>query len=423
MFYKEIDFRDSPIGKIPKEWEVDTLPNLMNIIDYRGRTPPFSESGIPYIGSDNIRCERIVFDNKRYVSDDTYRKYMTRGIPDPGDILFTTEAPLGEAALIPDNFRFCFAQRLMALKPKHNYDSPYFMYMLRSKIVQRQLRGWATGTTVKGISSKNMKFINIPYSKNIEEQREIAEILSCADLAIQKIAEVIAKTERLKKGLMQQLLTRGIGHKEFKGTEIGKIPRLWKAAKLEDVVEINKESRDPSREMPEQNFLYVDIDSVEGGTGKIRDSKTVLGIKAPSRARRVIHENDVIMSTVRPYLKAFAIVPKEYEDQICSTGFAVLSSRNKILPYFLLSILFSDQTINQCNRMMMGGQYPALNRSQVSRIKIPLPPLSEQQRIAEIFLTLDGKLELEKQEKEKLERVKQALMALLLSGKVRVRVD
>jgi len=227
----------------------------------------------------------------------------------------------------------------------------------------------------------------------------------------------------LKKGLMQTLLARGIGHKEYKQTPIGTTPKTWEVVKLKDVVEIDRESKDPSKEMPDKTFLYVDIDSVEGETGKIRNPKTIMGREAPSRARRVIHENDVIMSTVRPYLKAFAIVPRELDNQICSTGFAVLSCGSNIAPYFLLNVLFSAQTINQCNRMMVGGQYPALNQSQVSEIKIPLPPLSEQQKIADIFSITDRKLELERNEKERLERIKQGLMDLLLTGKIRVKVD
>jgi len=201
------EFKDTEIGRIPKEWEVDALPDLFNIIDYRGRTPPFSESGVPYIGSDNIRNERIVLDNKRYVSEETYDKYMTRGIPNGGDILFTTEAPLGEVAIIPRNFRFCFAQRLVALQCKGAHNSKFLMYMLRSNVVQKQLDGWATGTTVEGISAKNMKFVKIPYSEDSDEQGKIAEILSTVDKKLELERNEKAKLERIKQGLMDLLLT------------------------------------------------------------------------------------------------------------------------------------------------------------------------------------------------------------------------
>jgi len=222
---------------------------------------------------------------------------------------------------------------------------------------------------------------------------------------------------------MQELLTRGIGHKEFKDTEIGRIPKEWEIRELKEVVEINKESRDPIREFPDSSFLYVDIESIENETGIIRSAKTILGKEAPSRARRLIRYNDVIMSTVRPYLKAFAIVPREYDNQICSTGFAVLTCKERMLSLYLLYILFSNRVIEQCNKMMVGGQYPALNNSQVEKIVIPLPPLTEQKKIAEILSTVDERLELLRKKKGKLERVKKGLMDDLLSGRRRVKVS
>ena len=129
------------------------------------------------------------------------------------------------------------------------------------------------------------------------------------------------------------------------------------------------------------------------------------------------------MSTVRPYLKAFATVPKKYNEQICSTGFAVLRCRRElIIPNYLLYNLFMDRTIEQCNRLMVGGQYPALNQSHVEQLKIPLSPLPEQRKIAEILSTIDRKLELERKRKGKLERIKKGLMNDLLTGKRRVKV-
>jgi len=200
----------------------------------------------------------------------------------------------------------------------------------------------------------------------------------------------------------------------FKETSVGEIPKEWRVVRLGDITEIDKESKDRARETPNETFTYIDIDSIEQGTGKIRHPKRILGRNAPSRARRVIYENDVIMSTVRPYLKAFAMVTKEYDKQICSTGFAVLSCRASILPYFLLSVLFSEAVISQCNRMMMGGQYPALNQSQVPQINIALPPLLEQQKIAEVLSTVDEAIQKTSEVIAKTERLKKGLMQKLL---------
>ena len=202
---------------------------------------------------------------------------------------------------------------------------------------------------------------------------------------------------------------------QFKQTPIGEIPDEWDVVRLEDVVEINKKSKDPTKAIPDDKFFYVDIESIEGGTGVIKTAKEIFGKDAPSRARRVVHQNDVIMSTVRPYLKAFAIVPKEYDNQICSTGFAVLSCRKKILPHYLLYTLFSKAIIEQCSRMMVGGQYPALNQSKVKNLQIPLPPLPEQHHIAEILTTADTAIRKVDDAIAKTERLKRGLMQELLT--------
>ena len=198
-------------------------------------------------------------------------------------------------------------------------------------------------------------------------------------------------------------------------TEIGKIPREWEIARLAEFVDINKKSIDPSKESPNNKFLYIDIDSVENGTGVIRNAKEVMGKDAPSRARRLIRQNDVLMSTVRPYLKAFTIVSKEFHNQICSTGFAVLTCRGKVFPSYLFYSLFTKSVIDQCKKMMVGGQYPALNSSQVSNIKLSLPPLPEQKKIAEILSTVDQAIEKVDEAIEKTQKLKKGLMQELLT--------
>jgi len=187
------------------------------------------------------------------------------------------------------------------------------------------------------------------------------------------------------------------------------LPEEWVWKKLEEIARINQESRSPS-EKPNEEFIYVDISGVEGGSGRIAEVKKIPGRRAPSRARRVIHANDVVMSTVRPYLKSFAVVPEEYDNQICSTGFAVLTCREGMLPKYLLYVLFSDIVINQCNEMMIGAHYPALKKTQVARIKIPVPPFREQERIVSRIEEILSKVEQAKKLREEAVKDVEAVM-------------
>jgi len=200
------NFKQTLLGEIPIEWEIYKLPDVLKIIDYRGRTPPFSDEGIPYIGADNIDNYRIIFNKRRYVTEETYSKYMTRGIPRRGDILLTTEAPMGKVAIVPD-FKFCFAQRVVAFQTRDGSDARFFMYLLKTKNIQKQFINWATGTTVLGISSKNMKFIKLYKPKSDSEQSKISDIITSIDLFIDKEKNRLSSLKSLKKGLMQNLLT------------------------------------------------------------------------------------------------------------------------------------------------------------------------------------------------------------------------
>lgn len=147
------------------------------LIDYRGRTPPIANAGVPHITSANIRRGRVDWRLSRFVSDETYREYMTRGIPRCGDVLFTMEAPLGEAAVLRDDRKFSLAQRTMLLRVRRDLlRGDYFAWALMSPMVREAIRERATGTTVKGIAAKRLRFVRVPVPP-LDAQRRIAAAL------------------------------------------------------------------------------------------------------------------------------------------------------------------------------------------------------------------------------------------------------
>ena len=211
-------FKDSPLGRIPEEWEVVMFYDLFDVIDNRGRTPPFSEEGkIPYLTAENIRAGRIKYNFENYVTDEIYNKYM-RGIPDENYILFTTEAPLGEVALSP-RIKFCFAQRVIAIKPKLGIPL-YYVYQIQYNFIKNQLNNLVSGTTVKGISAKNLRRVHFIIPP-LPEQKRIAEVLSQIDSVIEKEEKYKEKLERLKRGLMEDLLTGRVRVTQLLNEEVG----------------------------------------------------------------------------------------------------------------------------------------------------------------------------------------------------------
>jgi len=404
------------MSKLPPGWKIVYLgdENIVDVI--MGQSPPSSTYndkgiGLPFLQGKAEFGEvypRPIFSCSSPIK-----------IAEKNDLLLSVRAPVGDVNISLS--KSCIGRGLAAIKAKDNKINYFFLfyYLKYSKNLFDSL---SMGSTFKAITKKEIEKFQILLPP-LPEQEKIAKVLSTFNKTIEKVDEFITKTERLKKGLMQELLTKGIGHKEFKETEIGKFPKEWIAVEMKDIADINKELKDPRRELSDKRFSYIDIDSVENETGIIKNLREIIGREAPSRARRQVRYNDVIMSTVRPYLKAFAIVPKLYDGQICSTGFAVLRCKDKILPKFLLYTLFSKLLVSQFNKEMVGAQYPALNTPQVKKLKIPLPPISEQEKIAEILSTIDKRIQLLKEKKNKLERVKKGLMNDLLTGKRRVKVE
>jgi type I restriction enzyme M protein len=156
----------------------------------------------------------------------------------------------------------------------------------------------------------------------------------------------------------------------------------WPMVSLGEVCAINPDSVDPVMIYGEHDFVYVDISSVENGTGKIHYSNRIKGVDAPSRAKRITLNGDVLLSTVRPNLRAFALVDGAPHNTVVSTGFAVLrASSEKLIGKYLLLLVQSDFAVEQMESLMGRGSYPSINQSDVAELTIPLPPLDIQKAI------------------------------------------
>ncbi|WP_165418184.1 restriction endonuclease subunit S [Rhizobium ruizarguesonis] len=192
------------------EWIEEPLNScLSRVIDYRGKAPPKSESGVPLITAKNVRLGWLDMSNDEYIDEDQYDSWMSRGIPKVGDVLFTTEAPLGNVALFPRSGRFAVGQRLLTLRsnPKKCLSDFLFQSLLGPRM-QGKIDYHSTGSTAKGI--KSSVFVNIPliYPMDIGEQQRIADCLTSLDDLIAAEAKKFEVLKTHKKGLMQQLFPK-----------------------------------------------------------------------------------------------------------------------------------------------------------------------------------------------------------------------
>ncbi|MBX7244651.1 MAG: N-6 DNA methylase [Candidatus Sumerlaeaceae bacterium] len=152
---------------------------------------------------------------------------------------------------------------------------------------------------------------------------------------------------------------------------------------LKEVCEINPDTANPTELFPNSHFNYIDISCVENESGKFLGPNKTATAEAPSRARRSVKQGDVLMSTVRPNLKAFALLTEVPDRAVASTGFAVLRAKpDRLLPGFLINVLRDDRSVDQMIGMAGKGAYPSINQTDVESLQIPLPPLEVQKEIA-----------------------------------------
>lgn len=247
----------------------------------------------------------------------------------------------------------------------------------------------------------------------LPEQTKIAQILSTWDKAIATTEQLIGNSQQQKKALMQSLLT---GKKRLPGFE-----GEFKYLNFSDVVGIDQQNL-KNKTADDFYFKYISLADVKFGV--IEKSLEYISFKtAPSRARRILKEGDILLATVRPNLQGFARVKKEHSEMIASTGFSVLSPKKSFCSDYIFHYLYSDHLTAQIDSLVVGSNYPAINSSDVANLKIFCPEYNEQVEIAKVLNNCLDTIENMQKKLAFLKQEKAALMQQLLTGKRRVRVE
>lgn len=190
------------------EWEFCALNDHVRFIDYRGRTPKKTKSGIRLVTAKNIKKGYLQREPEEFIAESSYKAWMTRGIPLEGDVLFTTEAPLANVAQLDTGEKVAFAQRVIIFQPDRNRLNPTFLkYLLLSPQIQKRILEKGTGATVKGIKASLLKKIEI-YFPLFSEQKKIVSQLDSLSAETKKLEELyqkkLADLEELKKSVLRK---------------------------------------------------------------------------------------------------------------------------------------------------------------------------------------------------------------------------
>jgi type I restriction enzyme S subunit len=434
--FSVVMMRKISASRIPKDWRIVKLGEICEINS--GDTAPqegiyFEMGEVPFVRMQHLND----LEENKYVKnfDLISKKAITHRkmkIFKRGSILL---AKSGESIRTEKKailkFDSCVVNHLAVLtvKDDNEVDNEYLFYSLK----KFRLSSLLAKTTTPSINLSTLRKIEILLPP-IMEQKTISRYLSLVDKAIQKTDEIIAKTERLKKGLMKELLTGRIRveekdgkivfrkETEFKDTEIGKIPKDWEVMIAEDICNKITDGTHETPKPVEKGYFLVTSKHIKNGNIDFSDAYFIsendfLEINKRSK----VDVGDVLFSMIGT-VGMTAIVKKEYPPFAIKNVGLFKTEGNSTLAFWLYYYFQSIFAQRYINDNLKGTTQKYIPLYALRKFPIVLPSISEQQRITEILLTIDKKLELERKRKEKLERIKKGLMDLLLTGKIRVGV-
>lgn len=393
---------------IPDNWMKEGLENIASILD--GKRKPIKKServpgGIPYYGATGVIdwVNDYIFDEELILVGEDGENLKSRVLPMAFKISGKTWVN----------------NHAHVIKPSNNIDINYLTYYLESISYE----DYITGSAQPKLNQAQLKKIPVVYPP-LKEQQKIADILSTVDEQIENTEQLIEKTKELKKGLMQRLLTKGIGHTKFKQTDLGEIPEEWEVKKIGDFCKVKS-----SKRIHQKDYVQV-------GVPFFRSKE----VKELANNRAITTE---IYITKEKYdeIKSKFDVPKKGDILITSVGtigdvwisdgrefyykdgnLTQIVRNDKLEPvlikYLFNSPLLRSQYLNQSN----GSAQMALTIEKINKLNIVVPSKAEQKKIISILSAVDEQITSYEKEREKYMELKKGLMQQLLTGKKRVTV-
>jgi type I restriction enzyme S subunit len=256
------------------------------------------------------------------------------------------------------------------------------------------------GTTVPHVSPDAIANMDLKIPP-LSEQKRIVDLISSVDSYVEALQQQLESAKKSRNAVLHELLTAGGDN--------------WVETTLGEVAHLNPEQ---ARDYDSDRLIkYIDLSTVTFDTGISTEIEQLPFNEAPGRARRIIREKDVIVSTVRPYLKGFAFVGKEFDGQIASTGFCVIRAKSEsILPELIWALVGSDDFVDFLIRRSTGSNYPAVRPNDISDFTFMLPPLHDQETVSKLITTFDDTIWASAVLIDSAQNLRSGLLSDLLSG-------
>ena len=369
------------------------------LIDYRGKTPKKSLNGIMTLSAKSVKNNHIDYSQCYFISEDEYKKFMVRGFPKKGDILLTTEAPLGLVARL-DRDDVAIAQRLLTLRGKENVlDNDYLLYYLQSPIGQVSLKARETGTTVTGIKQSEFRKIEIKIP-DYAVQKKISSILKVIDRKIEL-------NKAINNNLEQQ--AQAIFSNEFLTLEA--LPDGWKQASLIDIADyLNGLAMQKYRPTADETGIPV-LKIKELRQGCCDDNSELCSPNIKSEY--IIHDGDVIFSWSGSLLVDF------WCGGICGLNqhlFKVTSNKYDKWFYYAWTKHHLDRFIAvAADKATTMGH---IKRDELSKAEVLIPNEADYKRIGALLQPIYDLIIANRIENKKLVETRDTLLPKLMSGEI-----
>lgn len=383
------------------------------LIDYRGKTPKKTSSGIRLITAKVIKGGRILEEPAEYIAEDEYDTWMRRGLPKQWDVLITTEAPLGELGILRSTEKIALAQRVILLRGKPDLlDQKFLFYVMQGDFVQHQLRARATGATVLGIKQSELRQVEVP-SPSLDVQRQVASILSTYDDLIMNNTRRIEILEEMARRLYEEWFVhfRFSGHEEasFKESELGRIPEGWKPVAFSEVASFMN------------GFAFKPSHFTDDGLPVIKIKELKSGITADTprcsgeiKEKYLVKDGDILFSW-SAHLDAY--IWKGGEGWLNQHLFKVdgVDGIPKSFLYFSLK-----DKMGEFRAKSMGTTMQHIKRSALNEVRFPMPSESLTSQFDDLVTPILNEVLLLQRKNTNLRAQRDLLLPKLVSGEIDV---
>ncbi|PEU01732.1 hypothetical protein CN527_10240 [Bacillus cereus] len=409
------------IGLLPTNWEVRRIKDVCDTTS--GGTPSRSKAAyydlgtIPWIKTGELR-HKYIFETEEKITEVALQQSSAKLVPKNSVLMAMYGATIGKTSI--NKIEATTNQACCAMISKGKLEPEFLYYVLSSN--KDKIVALSAGGAQPNISQQIIREIEIPFPPQ-EEQQKIVSILTSVDEAIEKTEAIIEQTEKVKKGLMQQLFTKGIGHTKFKKTEIGEVPEEWEVLKVQDIAlkVTDGEHKTPNRTTFGE--LLLSARNVKNNMLDLSNVDYVSQEELEKITKRCNPEEGDILISCSGTVGRVCVVPKGIKFGLVRSVALVKSDKGTANSNFLMYVLQSHKLQEQMRMNQSQLAQANLFLRDINALKIPFPSLKEQEKIAGIIGSLDLKLTAETRKIEKLSKIKKGLMQSLLTGKVRVKAD